>query len=251
MTEVEAFLANKEMVNCTRMGAVISLEKCRENKRGERYRFYCETCNGGEVVARKEAKCVSCHKVKQIKAMDRCNQCYYEEIEKPRREESSGKVVGSKKKSVRICADCGKEKKIFSHDICSTCAYKKWGKGMKPLQVEPAVQEEEIGTASLIGPGTGTDEEIEALLEDEIISEEPLSGTPAQADMEKEVEADVAAPKKSRLDELLGAPSSLMMTLDFSDDADLYRRMIDVGIDADDVIGLLSMLLDNQLRRVA
>lgn len=46
---------------------------------------------------------------------------------------------------------------------------------------------------------------------------------------------------------LLKPPPALSMTLDFSGDADLFAKLIECEIDADQVIGLLAMLVDNEL----
>jgi len=246
MTSVEEFKANMQMVHCRKMQADITAVKCKELKQSGRYEFYCQQCSGGEVVARKEAKCVSCGKVKQIKAMDRCNSCYYEEIEKPKREESKGRPVVPKKKGVRACAECGEEKKIFSHDVCAKCAYKLWGKGMVPPKVEPAaVQEEEIGTAAVIGDGTCTGEEAAEMLEDEIMFDESLPGTPAMAALAKEVEGRplpafipllpvVSAPVSGRS---ILLPESLAARLDCH------------GITDERVIDLLDALVHGELER--
>lgn len=50
---------------------------------------------------------------------------------------------------------------------------------------------------------------------------------------------------------LLRPPPTLSMVLDFSNDADIYGQLIEKGIDEEQIIGLLSMLLDGELRRVA
>lgn len=41
------------------------------------------------------------------------------------------------------------------------------------------------------------------------------------------------------------------ITLDFSEDAELYQTIQEKGITADDIIGLLYMLIDGDLRRAA
>lgn len=74
---------------------------------------------------------------------------------------------------------------------------------------------------------------------------------PSAAAEEGAVPPPSSSLKPSPIDALLGAPSSLIMTLDFSQDQDIYRHIVDHGITADDILGLLSMLFDNQLRRVA
>jgi hypothetical protein len=57
MTEIEEFLASRQMIHCAKMSADITQEKCRELKESGRYSFHCDACNGGEEMGTKGKAC--------------------------------------------------------------------------------------------------------------------------------------------------------------------------------------------------
>lgn len=190
MSEVEAFMGEREMVSCERMSAVISRQKCNEYKRSERYRFYCETCNGGVEMASK-FKCGKCMgKEGKNQGRGLCSHCYYQEFR------------------------------------AGTLKY--WNAG-----VYSGPAEEEPGDLSIVGDGSSS----------EVVAEQ------LEEERAYEVEGSVA-PTKPLLSLLKPTPT-LSMTLDFSDDPKLYAALLEHGIDEDQIVELISMLVDGELRRVA
>lgn len=114
-------------------------------------------------------------------------------------------------KGERACKECGEVKKIHSYGTCAKCLYKLYGKAMKPPVIEAS----------------------------------PVASPPPAAEQLEEQQPGPA------IMSLLHPAPTLSMVLDFSNDADIYRQLIEKGVDEDQIIGLLSMLLDGELRRVA
>lgn len=111
------------------------------------------------------------------------------------------------------CSACQRHMKLVSKGMCSRCYQVSYRMGQHALK----------GRIEAMGP----------------VAEEAAVVVPAVDPADK-------------LGRFLGPPAPLMtLVLDFSHDKELYRRVINAGITEDDILGLLSMLVDNQLRRVA
>ena len=173
MNDVAVFLEQQERISCTKMHAVISRAACLEYKRSERYRFYCETCNGGVAMA----GIFTCGKCREVGRKNHnrglCSRCYYQELR-------AGTL------------------QLWSAGVFSG-----------PAGDDP-------GTLSIVGDGSSPDVVAEQL-EEAIMFDESLPGTPAMAALAKEVEGPFASANP-----LLVSLSENVVVLDFADDTELF-----------------------------
>lgn len=229
--QVAEFLSKQERFRCERLSADLTTGQCEANRKrvpniqkGINPVISCEGCAGlGKAVEIKE-------RIMPPKSLD--------------------EIASVKPWAVKVCTECKEIKKIHGYGQCAKCLYKKYGKAMRPPKEEqaptPLVKEAK--------PSKGF--EFYTCPECSQVRERPIGQTecpacgydPAAAES---LDVSVECQERKPLHKLLSASPVLSLTLDFTNDAKLYAQLIEHGIDEDQIIELLSMLVSQELRRAA